>query len=229
MSVQVGLRARKKQRTRELIAATARRLFAERGFDAVTVAEIAREGEVAEKTVYNYFPTKEDLFYHRLEAFEEELLAAIRDRPPGEAVLEAFQRFLLAQRGVFAKLEDGEAREARTQLRTVTRIITDSPALLARERQVFVHYTESLAVLLAEETGAKAGDVEPWVAANGLIGVHWALIDLVRRRTLAGDDDPASLHRDLRAQARKGFGRLEAGLGAYAPKTGGTREASAEE
>jgi len=64
-----GLRARKKAQTRDLIAETARRLFEERGFDAVTVAEVARKAEVAEKTVFNYFPAKEDLFYSRLEQF----------------------------------------------------------------------------------------------------------------------------------------------------------------
>ena len=85
----LGLRERKKQQTRQLIADTARRLFAERGFDAVTVAEIARAAEVAEKTVFNYFPTKEDLFYRRLEGFEDELLDAIRQREPGESVLAA--------------------------------------------------------------------------------------------------------------------------------------------
>jgi AcrR family transcriptional regulator len=219
----VGLRERKKQRTRALIGETARRLFAERGFDAVTVAEIAREAEVAEKTVYNYFPTKEDLFYHRLEAFEEELLATIRERAPGETVLEAFRRFQLAPRGIFAKLEADEARAAREQLRTVTRVITDSPALLARERQVFLRYTESLAALLAEETGARAEDVEPWVTANALLGLHRALIDFVRTRVLAGDDDRDRLARDLRAQARKAFARLEEGLGRYAPAAGGPR------
>lgn len=219
MGDEVGLRERKKQRTRELIAATARRLFAERGFEAITVAEIAREADVAEKTVYNYFPTKEDLFYSRLEAFEDELLAAIRERTAGETVLEAFRRFLLAPRGVFAKLEAGAAGDAREQLRTVTRTITESPALLAREQQVFLHYTDALAALLAEETGATTDDVEPWVVANALLGAHRALIDYVRRRTLAGVDDPAQLARELRAQGKRAFSRLESGLGQYAPAT----------
>src|SRR5215210_3457372 len=138
---QQGLRERKKERTRQLIADTARGLFLERGFDAVTVAEVAREAEVSEKTVFNYFPTKEDLFYSRLEAFEEELLAAVREREPGESVVAAFQRFLLRPRGLFDLAGD----EATERLRAVTRVITGSPALLARERQVFADYTESLA------------------------------------------------------------------------------------
>src|SRR5256885_16385189 len=87
--VEPGLRERKKTRTRELIAKTARTLFAERGFEAVTVAEIAQAAEVSQQTVFNYFPTKEDLVYWRLEAFEAELLAAIRDRPEGEPVIVA--------------------------------------------------------------------------------------------------------------------------------------------
>ena len=77
VSEPLGLRERKKEQTRQLIAETARRLFAERGFEQVTVAQIARAADVAEQTVYNYFPTKEDLVYWRLESFEQELLAAI--------------------------------------------------------------------------------------------------------------------------------------------------------
>ena len=73
------------------------------GFDHVTVAEIARAAEVAEQTVYNYFPTKEDLVFWRLDSFEEELLAAVRDRAPGDPALAAFSRFLLAQRGLLAR------------------------------------------------------------------------------------------------------------------------------
>src|SRR5947208_16634885 len=100
MSQQLGLRERKKQRTRELIEATARQLFAERGFEAVPVAEIARAADVSEATVFNYFPTKEDLFYSRLEAFEEELLSSIRDRAPGESVLSAVGSFISTSRGL---------------------------------------------------------------------------------------------------------------------------------
>jgi AcrR family transcriptional regulator len=138
-AVDLGLRERKKQRTRQLIADTARRLFAERGFEQVTVAEIAREAEVAQATVFNYFPTKEDLFYSRLEAFEEELLAAIRERAPGQSVLAAFAGFLLDQRGVLAMRAPGGDDEATREIRTVTRVITASPALLARELRAIAH------------------------------------------------------------------------------------------
>src|SRR5919109_5026315 len=95
-----GLRERKKQQTRELIAEAARRLFVQRGFERVPVAEIAREADVSEKTVFNYFATKEDLVYWRMESFEEELLATIREREPGEPVLAAFRRFVLVPRGL---------------------------------------------------------------------------------------------------------------------------------
>ncbi|HEY1315942.1 MAG TPA: TetR family transcriptional regulator [Gaiella sp.] len=210
-----GLRERKKQRTREHIATTARQLFAERGFERVTVAEIAREAEVAEKTVFNYFPTKEDLFYSRLESFEEELLGAIRERDAGRTVVDAFAEFLLRPRGVLARRASDDRDAALEELRTITRVITESPALLAREQRVFERYTASLAALLAEETGARAHDVEPRVVANALIGVHRASIDDVRRRVLAGEDDLERLARDLRAQTRRAIRRLESGLGSY--------------
>src|SRR5215210_2459064 len=98
----VGLRERKKRQTRQRIAETARELFAERGFDQVTVADVARATEVSEQTVFNYFPSKEDLVYWRLGAFQDELLTAIRDRPEGEPALAAFGRFVLTQRGLLA-------------------------------------------------------------------------------------------------------------------------------
>jgi AcrR family transcriptional regulator len=210
-----GLRERKKQQTRQLIAETARRLFAERGFEAVTVVEVAREAEVSEATVFNYFPTKEDLFYSRLETFEENLLGAIRDRKPGTSVPAAFRDFLLKQQGVFDVKAAGDEDEATERIRTVTRVIVESPALLARERQIFADYSKSLAELIAEETGAAPGDVVPAAVANALIGVHRSLIDYVRERTMAGAR-ASRIARDVRTQAKLAFGRLEEGLADFA-------------
>src|SRR5215213_7937519 len=177
MSTEPGLRERKKAQTRQQIADAARRLFLERGFDAVTVAEVAREANVAEKTVFNYFPSKEDLFYGRLQAFEEEMLAAVRDRKRGESVIAAFRDFVTKQRGVL-QLEDDEV--ATKRLRQINRVIGESPALLARERQVFDSYTDSLARLIAQETDAREGAIEPRVVAVTLIDVHRLLIGYVR-------------------------------------------------
>jgi AcrR family transcriptional regulator len=209
-TTQPGLRERKKQQTRQLIADTARELFAERGFEDVTVAEIARAADVAETTVFNYFPTKEDLVYWRMETFETALLDAIRAREPGESALAAFQRFALQPRGLLAE-EDPQARE---QLAAVTRMIAASPALRAREEQVYARYTASLAELLAAEAGA-ASALEPWVAANAMMGVHRALVSYARERIVAGDRSPR-LARDVRAQGERALALLESGLGGYA-------------
>jgi AcrR family transcriptional regulator len=208
-----SLRERKKEQTRRLIAETARRLFAERGFDAVTVAEVAREADVSQATVFNYFPTKEDLFYSGLEAFEEALLSAIRNREPNESVLDAFGRFVLEPRGLLAATQP----EAVEHLAAITRTITDSRALLAREQRIFDRYTASQGVLIAEETGAGPDDVEPRVAATALLGVHRALIDYTRSQINAGVRNP-QLARRVRAQGRKALALLERGLGDYAVK-----------
>jgi AcrR family transcriptional regulator len=212
-SPQPGLRERKKQQTRQLIAETARRLFAERGFERVTVAEIARAAEVSEQTVFNYFPTKEDLVYWRLQSFEDELLATIRERETGEPALAAFGRFLLAQRGLLGK-QDPQARE---ELAALTRTITESPALLAREQQIFAGYTASLAALLAEETGADAADVRPLVAANAMMGVHRAVVHHARRRVVEGARHPR-LAAEVHARAEEALALLDGGLEGYAVK-----------
>src|SRR5947199_5342805 len=198
MSQALGLRERKKQQTRQLIADTARRLFAERGFEAVRVAEIARAADVSEATVFNYFPTKEDLLYSRLEAFEEELLSAIRERQPGESVLAAFGRFISVPRGLLAS-EDPDVVE---QLAAIVRVIAESPSLLAREQQIYSRYTGALTAVLAEEAAAGADDVRPWIVANTLIGVHQALVEYSRREILAGTRNPELLRR-VRRQTRR--------------------------
>jgi AcrR family transcriptional regulator len=206
-----GLRERKKQQTRRHIAETARRLFSERGFEHVPVAEIARVADVAETTVFNYFPRKEDLVYWQLSSFEDELLSTIRARPRGESVLAAFKRFLLAQRGLLGQADP----DAREELAALTRTIVASDALQAREREILAGYTATLAALIAGELGEDEDAVEPWVAANAMIGVHRALIGFARRLIVADTPQP-ELARAVRAEADRAFERLEHGLGAYA-------------
>jgi AcrR family transcriptional regulator len=207
VTTEPGLRERKKQQTRQSIADTARALFAERGFDRVTVAEVARAANVSEATVFNYFPTKEDLVFSGLEAFETALVGAVRDRAPGESIAGAFGRFVAQPRGLLRANDPETVRE----LAGITRVITDSPALLARERQIFDRYTRALAELIAEETRARPEDVVPWVVANALMGVHRALVDYARRQVHAGRSGPG-LARAVRARADRAIGALERGL-----------------
>jgi AcrR family transcriptional regulator len=210
----MGLRERKKERTRQLLADTARRLFAERGFEKVSIAEVARAAEVSQATVFNYFPTKEDLVYGGLEAFEEQLFAAIRNRPSGQTVLEAFRDFVVEPRGFLATRDEAEAQE----LIALTRTIAASPALLAREEQIFARTTEALAELIAKEARASPGDIRARVVANALIGVHRALIGYVRQRLAAGNPVRSRLARDVRERGERAFELLADGLGDYLPK-----------
>ncbi len=211
MASELGLRERKKQRTRLQIAETARRLFLERGFEAVTVAEIAREADVSIATVFNYFPTKEDLFYSGMEEFEARLVEAVRERPAGESVLAAFRRVVLD--GIPRLASD----EATDLIATAAPIVGSSPSLQAREREIVARYTEELAALVAEETGRAAGDVEAATAAAALMGAQRALVAWVHTAVRAGSRRTA-LATGARSQAKRAFARLEHGLSDYAPR-----------
>ena len=209
----MGMRERKKRRTRQLIRDTAVRFFMERGFDAVTVAEIAREADVSEATVFNHFPTKEDLVYGQMEVFENELLEAVRNRPPGQSALAAYAGFVFTIRGLMTEQQGPE------QVAAWARLVLDSPALVSREHEIFAHHTAALARLLAEETGVRLDDLTPWVAANALIGLHRALLGFVREQALAGRSNPA-LTRSIRKQGERAVARLDDGFGDYAIKQG---------
>ena len=208
MATELGLRERKKQRTRQLIADTAWGLFRERGFDKVPVADVARAAEVSEATVFNYFPTKEDLVFHRMEAFERELLVAVGDRAPGETVVEAFGRFVLQPRGFLTS----SAPDANENMRAVARVMTGSVALQTRQREILDGYTNALAALLAAERGLAADDIEAWVIANALIGLHRALIDYTHRQALAGVDN-RRIARGVRTHGKRALAALEHGIG----------------
>src|SRR3954471_24374248 len=92
MDEPVGLRERKKARTRKAISETAIALFLERGYDEVSVAEIAAAAEVSKRTLFAYFPTKDDLVLHRIADHEDETARVVRGRAPGESPLAALHR-----------------------------------------------------------------------------------------------------------------------------------------
>jgi len=207
----VGLRERKKEQTRRAIHEAAVRLFADRGFEGVTVNEIADRANVSVATVFNYFATKEDIVFAGMEVFETDLLQAIRDRPAGTSVLVAFKRFILDFHGMLVSTEP----DATAQLAAVSRIVLGSPALLAREGQIISRFAQALATLIAEETGAAADDIEPVVAANALMGVHRAMLAQVRRRVAQGSR-LSTIARDARSHAEQALTLLATGLGDYA-------------
>ena len=211
MSSEPGLRERKKQQTRAAIADAAARLFAARGFDAVTVADVAREAEVSVGTVFNYFPAKEDLFYGRMQDFGVALVDAVRERETGESVLVAVRRFVLDGTEALADAERADA------IATAMRTVSDSPALRAREREIVDRSTRALAGLIAEETGSAAGDLEPLVVANALIGAQRALVEYVHEAVLVRTRG-RSLARQARSAGEHAFSPLERGLADYAVK-----------
>jgi AcrR family transcriptional regulator len=211
MSTELGLRERKKQQTRTLIVNTARELFAEHGFDHVTLADVAKAADVSEGTLFNYFPRKDDLVFGNMQTFQEQLLRAVRERPADESILAAFRRFVLGIQERRGGLLGSNDQQARAMLATMTRIVETSPTLLARESEIFEHCTNALAELIASETGKAPDNVEAWVAANALIGVHRALVASVRRQVLAGTEHQR-IRRNILTQAKRVLDMLEHGL-----------------
>lgn len=178
------LRERKKLRTRQRISGEATLLFIRRGFDNVTVAEVARAAEVSTMTVFNYFPRKEDLFLDRIPEGRELLTRAVRERGADESPLAALRRLtlgLLAERHPLAGVGEGFEHFWRTVL--------DSPALRARGREAVEEMEDALAVLLAEAVGGDAGrpgrDVR-LAAALIIAGIRAAFAGAAARQ-LGGD------------------------------------------
>ncbi|MCP3798384.1 TetR/AcrR family transcriptional regulator [Allokutzneria sp. A3M-2-11 16] len=204
----MGLRELKKRQTRENISNHATRLFLERGFDAVTIAQVAAAAQVAKMTVTNYFARKEDLALDLHDVFVDLPAGTVRDREPGESALAALRRAYLAgiaERNPIIGFSGPE----------FARMITDSPALVARLREFHDDREKALAVVLAEETGAEPDDIRPRVAAAQLAAIHRLLFDETLRRTLDGHDND-EIARIVDGYARVAFGALEPALGDYA-------------
>ncbi|WP_214417123.1 TetR/AcrR family transcriptional regulator [Sphaerisporangium fuscum] len=209
MSEQLGLRERKKRETRQRISDIAMGLFMTRGFDNVTVAEVARVADVSVNTVFNYFKTKEDLFLDRQEWYEDEPSRIVRERRPGESVIAALRRDFLdaiEQRHWRSGLQEG--------MEVFIRTINESPALTARMRELAERREARFAETLADETDADDDDIRPALVAAQISAVTRTLAAIGMRRKMAGETFE-QIASDVRAQAELAFDLLEKGIGDY--------------
>ncbi|MET8248324.1 helix-turn-helix domain-containing protein [Streptomyces sp. NPDC005202] len=211
MAEAMGLRERKKLQTGMRIYRTAVALFAERGFDNVSVQEIADASEVSKMTVFNYFGSKEDLVFQPMKEHFGDAARAVRERKPGESAVDAVRRQFL---------EMVEARDPSVGLhgepfaRQVRKLVVETPALMERAFLAAQKGTRDLAALLAEETGDA---MLATVAAAMLSAARNALIEEHHSRIDAGET-PDEVAADAVERAERAFAMVEHGLGDYARK-----------
>ncbi|MFF7726772.1 TetR family transcriptional regulator [Streptomyces sp. NPDC008001] len=202
----LSLRERKKRQTRQRISDVATRLFAARGFDKVTVAEVAAAADVSTMTVFNHFARKEDLFLDRIPEALGLFAGAVRELRPGETAAAPVRRLFLG------------LAEARHPLGGVGdtfpafwRVVLDSPALRARVREAVEELENAVAQAFAETTGARPGDPVPRLTAALTVTAYRTVCATTMARLLAGEraDDVAPGHRAL---IERTFGALEEAL-----------------
>ncbi|MFD4632287.1 TetR/AcrR family transcriptional regulator [Streptomyces sp. NPDC058284] len=204
----LGLRERKKRQTAMRIWRSALTLFLERGYDKVSVAEIAAAADVSKMTVFNYFGTKEDVLLGPMEDHVSDAADAVREREPGESAVSALRRQFLAK---VAERDPSIGLSDDVRLVQMRQLITDTPTLARRTLFFQMRGIELLAEVLTEETGDRllAG-----VAAHQLVAARDAVILENHRRLLAGDraEDIAV---DCAALAERAFDLVEKGLQGY--------------
>lgn len=195
-----GLRERKLRRTRATIAAAASELFFARGFDEVTVADIAAAAEVAVKTVYNHFPVKAELVFDSGDELLQELIAAVGARAVGSPAVVGIRSFF------DRRSERAASGSPPRPTRRFLELIAASPALQAYRREMFSRWEVALADVLARDTDAAPGAAEPFVVAVAVVGVLRAGFEAPTR-----GGDPAQ-HNSLAA-----LDLLARGIAGYAP------------
>lgn len=200
------LRSRKRLAMRQGISNAATRLFFERGFDHVTVDEIAAAADVGRMTVFNHFPRKEDMFFDRDEEGREILRAALRQRDPGVAPIESLR--LLAQRLV---AEDSPYVRFTVESQGFIETIEGSASLKARARAIRDEIAQVVAVALSECVGREAGDPAAHLAASLLLAT-WTVALIQAHQTFRRNQDTKEAKAVFLAIVDKGSSGLNAAM-----------------
>ncbi|MYQ44466.1 TetR family transcriptional regulator [Streptomyces sp. SID4985] len=186
-----GLRERKKRETRQRISDIATGLFLERGFMAVTMADVAEAADVSVNTVYNYFPAKEDLFFDRADGLVDRLTRWVRGRDTGESAVAAVLRELRGE------VEAVSPRVGLTKgYDRFMRVVHEAPPLRSRLWSLQQEIQDHLAAALREETGAADGDPRPELMAGQICWVHQTVFAAIGRAMLAGRE-PDEVSREV--------------------------------
>jgi AcrR family transcriptional regulator len=208
----LGLRERKKQQTRLAISDVATRMFIERGFENVTVAEVAAAAGVSVNTVFNYFTTKEELFFDRVPEQMDAAVRVVRERKRGESAVAALRR-------AFRKGVKSDSPFVPEGVALFHRAIEASPALKARARIFLEEGQRCLATTLAEETGTPLDDPTALAVAAMATGIWWTIWQEGHRRLLAGE--PADeVRAALTKLGERGFELLLVAAGDYCVRAG---------
>ncbi|MFC8517842.1 TetR/AcrR family transcriptional regulator [Streptomyces sp. NPDC057257] len=188
-----GLRERKKRETRQRISDIATGLFLEHGFVTVTIADVAEAADVSVNTVYNYFPTKEDLFLDRTADVVDRLARWVRGRDVGEsaaaAVLRELREEVLAVSPRLGLLEGYDR---------FMRVVHDAPPLRSRLWTLQQEIQDNLEAALREETGAAADDPLPGLIAGQIGWAHQTVVATIGREMVAGRN-PREVSREVLA------------------------------
>jgi AcrR family transcriptional regulator len=206
-----SLRERKKARTRQRLSDTATQMFLARGFDAVRVTEVAAACEVSEKTVYNYFPTKESLVLDRWDSTAKALRASLADAD--QHPVDAVRRILASELGALtAWLEaQSDLAAAAESVRQFGRLIASTPALRAYQNDTTNELVTMTTGLLANRAGLDADNPEPQIAASALIGL-WGVHFTALRKYLDGIRSPAALYQAVTNDVDAAAQFIRAGL-----------------
>lgn len=210
---QPGLRERKKQQMRQRISDTATALFLARGFDQVRVVDVATACEVAEKTIYNYFPTKESLVLDRNAAIADIVHDALGPGGPNVTPVEAIVGVIAAEiHRLFTTQADGEG-DFRQIARYLT-MIEEAPSLRAAQRNLLDDLVQAAAAAIADREGLDPLDPEPQAAARALIGI-WAISTRALRREAHRASSPERAFEAVMEDTRRAARLIEAGLSTF--------------